>query len=62
MKLWFGQHKGKDVRDVPQSYLEWMLANMKLKKAARRLLAAEASRDRAAEPVDRNLERQLVED
>jgi len=24
MKIWFGEHKGKDVSDLPDSYLRWL--------------------------------------
>lgn len=27
MLLKFGKHKGKDLRDVPESYLQWLLDN-----------------------------------
>jgi hypothetical protein len=25
MKLWFGEHKGKELSEIPKSYLEWLL-------------------------------------
>ena len=27
MKLTFGKHNGKDIRDVPREYLEWLAEN-----------------------------------
>ena len=27
MKLTFGKHNGKDIRDVPREYIEWLVEN-----------------------------------
>ncbi len=33
MILDFGKHKGKDIEDVPSSYLRWMCENLDSSKA-----------------------------
>ena len=36
-KLWFGMHKGKELKDVPISYLNWYLENGTDKKVLKRI-------------------------
>jgi hypothetical protein len=37
----FGKHRGLAIRDLPDSYLSWMLENADLKNSLRRHLEAE---------------------
>lgn len=33
MQMPFGKHKGTDVQDIPESYLEWLLENVRLRSS-----------------------------
>lgn len=36
-KLWFGIHKGKELKEIPISYLNWYLQNGSNKKVIKRI-------------------------
>ena len=36
-KLWFGKHKGKELKEVPKDYLEWYKKNGNDKKTIDRI-------------------------
>jgi hypothetical protein len=44
MQMPFGKHRGSDLRDLPDSYLEWLLGLDNLRSFLRRALEAEAYR------------------
>ena len=68
MKMPFGKYKGRDVTEVPESYLSWALGHVKLEAGLARaivaqlgILALERKRDRLAaecyRPIRREFER-----